>query len=79
MRVAVLGAGASGCTYGATLHETGHDVILVDRGEEHVRAIRDRGLLLRDAVGHTRTVAMKACTTATEAGQADLVIVLCKS
>lgn len=44
MRVAVVGAGAIGCTLGAALAPR-HEVELVARGE-HLRALRERGLVL---------------------------------
>ena len=43
MRFVVLGAGAIGGVVGAGLHQAGHEVTLIARGE-HYRAIRDRGL-----------------------------------
>lgn len=39
----VFGAGAIGGVVGARLHQSGHEVALIARGE-HYRAIRDRGL-----------------------------------
>ena len=43
VRFVVLGAGAIGGAVGAGLHQAGHDVALIARGE-HYRAIRERGL-----------------------------------
>ena len=43
MRFVVLGAGAIGGAVGAGLHQAGHDVALIARGE-HYRAICERGL-----------------------------------
>jgi 2-dehydropantoate 2-reductase len=43
MRFVVFGAGAIGGVVGAGLHQAGHDVFLIARGE-HYRAIRERGL-----------------------------------
>src|SRR5436305_14673502 len=45
MRFVVLGAGAIGGVLGARLHQAGHDVTLIARGEHH-RAIRSAGLTL---------------------------------
>jgi 2-dehydropantoate 2-reductase len=42
--IVVWGAGAIGGTIGAYLSREGHEVLFVDTVEEHVRAIRDRGL-----------------------------------
>ena len=43
MRYVVIGAGAVGGTIGARLHQAGHDVVLVARGD-HLAAIRQHGL-----------------------------------
>lgn len=46
MRYVVYGAGAIGGSLAAHLVEYGRDVVLVDRDEEHVAAINERGLRL---------------------------------
>ncbi len=46
MRFVVFGAGAIGGVVGACLHQSGHQVALIARGE-HGRAIRERGLTLQ--------------------------------
>ncbi|RKT54636.1 ketopantoate reductase family protein [Saccharothrix australiensis] len=45
MRYIVIGAGAIGCSVGGRLHESGHEVVLVARGE-HGDALRADGLEL---------------------------------
>jgi 2-dehydropantoate 2-reductase len=45
MRFVILGAGAVGGAVGALLHDCGHEVVLVARGE-HAAAMRDAGLRL---------------------------------
>ncbi|RFU36982.1 ketopantoate reductase family protein [Actinomadura logoneensis] len=45
MRYVVIGAGAIGCSIGGRLHQAGHDVVLVARGE-HGRVLREDGLTL---------------------------------
>jgi 2-dehydropantoate 2-reductase len=47
MRYTVFGAGAIGATVGAHLVRGGESVLFVDRDEEHVRAMRERGLTIR--------------------------------
>jgi len=49
-RIAVIGAGAIGCTLGALLKRAGHDVTLIGRPEQ-VAAIRKGGLRLDGALG----------------------------
>jgi 2-dehydropantoate 2-reductase len=78
MKIAVLGAGAMGCLYGAILAEAGETVTLLDVWKEHVEAIRGRGLTISSPSGE-RTVAMKAATDPREIGKVDLVIVFVKS
>ncbi len=65
MRFIIYGAGGIGGTIGARLFETGHDVVLIGRGE-HLEAIRREGLRFRTpesdahipipAVSHPREV-----------------------
>ncbi|GAA0905285.1 ketopantoate reductase [Virgisporangium aurantiacum] len=60
----VIGAGAVGGVVAAHLVETGHDVVLVARGE-HARLIRSRGLVVRRPDG-VRTIGMTVAETASE-------------
>ena len=53
MRFVVFGAGAIGGVVGGCLHQAGHEVALIARGD-HYRAIRERGLTLEQP--HTRVV-----------------------
>src|SRR5882762_5586054 len=46
MRFVVYGAGAIGGVVGARLFQSGHEVVLIARGE-HYEAIRDKGLLIQ--------------------------------
>lgn len=78
MRVCVLGAGSLGCAIGGTLAKAGADVTLVNRRQEQVAAIRQRGLILRDSSGDT-PVKVNAATSATGLDTMDLIIVLVKS
>jgi 2-dehydropantoate 2-reductase len=50
VRIVVWGAGAMGGTIGARLVRADHDVLLVDRDEAHVHAIRERGLRITGPV-----------------------------
>ncbi|MGH2867932.1 MAG: ketopantoate reductase family protein [Solirubrobacteraceae bacterium] len=49
MRFVIYGAGAIGGVVGARLHQSGHDVALIARGE-HLRTIRRQGLTLQSPV-----------------------------
>ena len=51
MKIAIVGAGAVGCYFGALLIRAGHDVTFVGR-KPHVDAISARGLLLEIGSQH---------------------------
>ena len=76
-RVAVFGAGAVGCWYGARLALAGAPVTLIGRGP-HVEAIRARGLILEQA-GASTPVAVAADTDPAAVADADLVLFCVKS
>jgi 2-dehydropantoate 2-reductase len=78
MKICMLGSGALGSALGGVLTEGGNDVRLVDAWPEHVAAINDRGLRLRDG-GVDRVVRARAATSTEGIGPVDLVIVLVKS
>ncbi|HJS33677.1 MAG TPA: 2-dehydropantoate 2-reductase [Alphaproteobacteria bacterium] len=57
--LAIWGAGAVGGTIGAHLIRAGHDVIFVDQDEDHVKAMRGRGLAIEGPIANF-TVATRA-------------------
>lgn len=77
MKVAVMGAGAVGCYFGAMLARAGHDVALVGR-PAHVDAIRANGLLL-DTRAFQARVPMRAGTGPEMARDASVVLFCVKS
>jgi 2-dehydropantoate 2-reductase len=77
MKVAVMGAGAVGCYYGAMLARAGHEVVLIGR-PAHVEAVRARGLRL-EAQSFDEHVPMAASTEADAVRGADLVLFCVKS
>ena len=77
MRIAVVGCGAMGSIYAALLASSGNDVLAIDRDEEHVRAIGERGLRVSGASGD-RTVRIRAACTAPDE-DVDLVILAVKA
>jgi 2-dehydropantoate 2-reductase len=82
LKICVLGAGALGCTIGGVLTEAGNEVWLVNRGQAHVDAMKQHGLVMRDH-GVDRVVPVRATTDCREiaasGGAVDLIIVLVKS
>ena len=76
--VVIAGAGAMGCLFGGLLAERGLRVTLLARREEHVAAIRERGLLMVGEGGE-RHIPIGAATSAAGIAPADIVLVQCKS
>lgn len=76
-KIAVMGAGAVGCYYGARLAQAGHSVTMIGR-RGHVAAMRERGLILETATG-TGPVRVEASEEAAGIASADLVLVSVKS
>ncbi len=78
MKIAIVGAGATGSVYAALLADPGgHEVVVIDRWSEHVEAIRRQGLRLEGASGD-RTVSLAATTEPGEVEGAELVIIATK-
>ena len=77
MKVAVMGAGAVGCYYGAMLARAGCEVVLIGRAE-HVDAVRDTGLLFETRESAER-LALSASTQANAVAGAQLVLFCVKA
>ncbi|MGJ7545390.1 ketopantoate reductase family protein [Variovorax sp. LT1R16] len=77
MKVAVMGAGAVGCYYGAMLARAGHAVVLIGR-PSHVEAVDARGLRL-ETQAFDAQVRMDASTEPDAVQGADLVLFCVKS
>jgi len=77
LKVAVMGAGAVGCYYGAMLARAGHDVTLIAR-PAHVEAISRDGLRLQTA-SFDEQVGLKASADAGGVTGAQLVLFCVKS
>ena len=78
MRIAVVGAGAMGSVYAGLLADAGNEVWAIDTWQEHVDAIRERGLHVEGASGD-RTVRLQATSDPGEVGAVDLVVVATKA
>lgn len=77
MKVAVMGAGAVGCYFGAMLARAGHDVTLIAR-PQHVEAIKQHGLMFNSR-SFNGTVPVQATTEASGVEDADIVLFCVKS
>jgi 2-dehydropantoate 2-reductase len=78
VQVTIVGAGAIGGLAGAWMTMAGEDVLLVDRWEEHVRAMQHDGLFIDGLRGEHR-VRVQAATPAELTGPLQLVFLACKS
>ena len=77
MKVAVMGAGAVGCYYGAMLARAGHEVVLIGR-PSHVEAVRANGLRL-ETKAFDEQVPLGASTEPSAVQGAQLVLFCVKS
>jgi len=79
MKIAVIGAGAMGCLWGARLSPLA-EVWLIDRWVEHVAAMQREGLRLIELDGTEQVIPVRATTGPAEVGDdVDLAIILVKS
>lgn len=77
MKIAIIGAGAMGCLYGAYLFKN-NEVVLIDSLNPQVEAINANGLIMLEN-GIEQTYPIKAFLSGTNIGSVDLVIVFVKS
>lgn len=77
MKVAILGAGALGCYYGARLAEAGHDVRFI--GRSVYEPLKAQGLHVESVHGDMHLPQVTVYRRAEECGPVDLVIVCWKS
>jgi 2-dehydropantoate 2-reductase len=77
VKIGIVGSGAMGSVYGALLADAGNELWMLDRWQEHVEAMRTKGLRCEGASGD-RTVRVHATTEPAEAGPCELVIVATK-
>jgi 2-dehydropantoate 2-reductase len=77
MKIAVMGAGAVGCYYGAMLARAGHSVVLIGR-QSLVDAVKGEGILL-ESKQFTGRVPVQADTSPAAVNDAELVLFCVKS
>ena len=76
-KIAIVGAGAIGCYYGARLALIGHDVRFLMRSD--LAHVREHGLTLRERDGTRHLDRVAAFGTTAEMGSVDLVFVTLKT
>src|SRR6185312_11484534 len=77
MKIAVMGAGAVGCYFGARLARAGHEVTLIAR-PAHVDAITQHGLIFESG-GTREHIPAQATPEASGVASADVVLFCVKS
>lgn len=77
MKIAILGAGAIGCYYGARLVEAGHEVYFILRSAWET--VKERGLSISSVDGDVRLERVHALRKPEECGPVDLVVVAWKT
>jgi len=78
MKTVIMGAGAMGSLFGGLLSLTGEEVWLVDIWEQHIDAIRSKGLVLEEK-GKAQPIHIHATTEVASVGKADLVLIFVKT
>lgn len=73
MKIAVMGAGAIGCYFGARFAAAGEDVHFIARGP-HLRAMQSRGLTIHSPHGDLHLDKVQATNDPASVGPADLVL-----
>ncbi len=80
MKIAIVGAGAMGCLYGAKLSAVPtNEVYLIDVWKDHIDAVNENGLLMEENGAEKTYRAVRGVTDAAQAGVCDLAIVFVKS
>lgn len=77
MKIAILGAGALGCYYGARLQESGQDVSFIVRSEYGY--LKEHGLEVKSLHGDISLPQVNVYRDSAEVGPVDLVVVAWKS
>lgn len=77
-KIAILGCGALGSTFGGLLTEAGYDVSLINLKTAHTDIMETTGLSFIEN-DQQRVFPVKVFTDASKAGEVDLIIVLVKS
>lgn len=80
MKIAIIGAGAMGCLYGAKLSAVpSNEVVMIDVWKEHIDAVNEKGLSMEENGEILSYGNLKGITDAEQAGPCELAIVFVKS
>lgn len=78
MKIAVMGAGAVGCYYGAMLARAGHDVVLIGRAAL-AQAVRDNNGLILEMAGDRHVIGVTASDDPADIAGAGMILFCVKS
>jgi len=78
VRIAIIGAGAMGCRYGASLQKAGAEVWLYDVWKEHINKINECGLTIHDGK-KTENIKVNAASEIEKIPKPDVVMIFTKS
>jgi 2-dehydropantoate 2-reductase len=80
MKIAIVGAGAMGCLYGAKLSAVPtNEVFMIDVWKDHIDAVNENGLQMEENGETLHYSNLKGITNAEQAGPCDLAIIFVKS
>ena len=79
MKIAVIGTGAMGSVYAGLLVDAGNEIWAIDLWQEHLDAIRDRGLRVEGASGDPIVRGINVAANAEDVGRCDFVILATKA
>ncbi len=79
MKIAVIGAGAMGSIYAALMADAGNEVWAIDLWEDHLEAIRAKGLRVEGASGERLVTSLHTARDVAEAGNCELYIIATKA
>ena len=79
MKIAIFGIGAMGSVYAGLMAEAGHEVWGIDVWQDHIDAIKQKGLRLDGASGNRLINGIHATTRAEDAAQCDLYVIATKA
>ncbi|MBA3013896.1 MAG: 2-dehydropantoate 2-reductase [Proteobacteria bacterium] len=79
MKICVVGPGALGCFFSATLARAGHQVWLVDHRSERARRIEAHGITLYDRNGQATVVPVPTIADPAQAAPVELALLCVKS
>lgn len=78
MKIAVVGSGAMGSLIGGILVGNNEDVIFIDPWKEHVDAMNEKGLTMKEVGQEKENIKVKATINPKDAGNVDVVVFLVK-